>query len=85
MEFEKKVGDFIQTNQLFKPDGRILLAVSGGADSIALLYCLCSLRDEGVLGGELICAHINHQLREGDAKLDEDFVCLLYTSPSPRD
>lgn len=72
--FEKKVAEFIEANKLFSSADRVLLAISGGADSTALLHLMCALKADGVLSNELICAHINHQLRGPDAKLDEDFV-----------
>ena len=75
--FEKKVAGFIKANHLFESDDRIVLAVSGGADSTALLYVIVSLKNEGVLSSEVICAHINHQLRGSDADLDEDFVIAM--------
>jgi len=74
LEFENKIAGFIKANALFDPADRILLAVSGGADSTALIYAMCAMKTEGVLGAELICAHINHQLRGTDAEVDEDFV-----------
>ena len=74
LEFENKIAGFIKANELFDPADRILLAVSGGADSTALIYAMCAMKTEGVLGAELICAHINHQLRGTDAELDEAFV-----------
>jgi tRNA(Ile)-lysidine synthase TilS/MesJ len=39
-EFENKVLNFIKANGLFEPAGKVLLAVSGGADSMGLLHCL---------------------------------------------
>jgi len=74
LEFENKIAGFIKANSLFDSADRILLAVSGGADSTALIYAMCAMKTEGVLGAELICAHINHQLRGTDAEVDEDFV-----------
>ena len=74
LEFEQKAGAFIRVNELFRSSDKVLLAVSGGADSIALLYVMQALRSENVLGAELLCAHINHQLRGPEADLDEDFV-----------
>jgi len=73
-EFENKVASFIKANNLFGSADKILLAVSGGADSTALLHIMCALKAEGVLSAELICAHINHQLRGPEAEADEDFV-----------
>ncbi len=72
--FEKKVADFIEANQLLDSGDRVLLAVSGGADSIALLHAMQALKAENVLAAELFCAHINHQLRGPEADSDEDFV-----------
>jgi tRNA(Ile)-lysidine synthase len=72
--FEKKISDFIKANELFNSGDRVLLAVSGGADSIALLYTMEALKAEKVLHIELFCAHINHHLRGADADADESFV-----------
>jgi tRNA(Ile)-lysidine synthase len=73
-EFEQKVGDFIKANELFGSADKVLLAVSGGADSTALLYAMRALSSENVFGAKLLCAHINHQLRGAEADSDEDFV-----------
>lgn len=73
-EFENKVAGFIKADVLCESADRILLAVSGGADSTALLYAVAALKAEGVLNAELLCAHINHQLRGTEAERDEDFV-----------
>jgi tRNA(Ile)-lysidine synthase len=72
-EFEKNIAGFIQSNCLWGPQESILLAVSGGADSTALLYTVAAIRLKGAFGGKLLCAHINHQLRT-DADADEQFV-----------
>jgi tRNA(Ile)-lysidine synthase len=73
-EFEKKVADFIKANELLSSADKLLLAVSGGADSTALLYAISSLSTRGFFNSELQCAHINHQLRDARADSDEDFV-----------
>jgi tRNA(Ile)-lysidine synthase len=67
-KLEQKTADFIAAEQLAPANGKILLAISGGADSTALLYVLASLRLD------IHCAHINHQLRGDEAQRDEDFV-----------
>jgi len=72
--FEKQVADFIDRNALFAGTRRVLLAVSGGADSIALLHVLVSLRTTGSVDAEFVCAHVNHQLRGNDSDEDEAFV-----------
>jgi tRNA(Ile)-lysidine synthase len=71
---EKKVTEFIRRHELFAGAGRILLAVSGGADSTALLHLLVSLRARGFLDAELVCAHVNHKLRGPASDEDERFV-----------
>ena len=73
-EFESKVADFIKAHALLRPADKILLAVSGGADSTVLLHLMCALKAMGVVKTELICAHLNHQLRGSEADEDEDFV-----------
>ena len=72
--FEQRIADFIKANGLFGSGDKVLLAVSGGADSTALLYAMRVLKDEGVLDAELFCAHINHGLRGAEADADEEFV-----------
>ncbi len=50
---------------------KVVLGVSGGADSIAMLHALDGLIDYGL---ELIVAHLNHGIRGDEAKRDADFV-----------
>jgi tRNA(Ile)-lysidine synthase len=73
-EFEKKLADFIKEHKLFGSVEKILLAVSGGADSTALIYAMHDLKAENFFDAELLCAHINHQLRGVEGDLDEEFV-----------
>ena len=54
---------------------RVCVAVSGGADSVALLRVLLELRAE--LGVVLTVAHFNHRLRGEDSEADEAFVADL--------
>ncbi len=51
---------------------RIVVGVSGGPDSIALLHCLVALRDEWAF--TLIVGHLNHGLRKDSAGQEADFV-----------
>ncbi len=57
---------------MFAPGDVVLVAVSGGVDSTALLNLLVAHRDELKL--TLHVAHLNHLLRKGDAELDARFV-----------
>lgn len=66
---------YIRRCGLLKPGDRVLAAVSGGADSVALLRALLELRAE--LGIVLGVAHFNHGLRGGDSDADEHFVAEL--------
>lgn len=75
-KLEQKTADFIAAERLTQAGGKVLLAVSGGADSTALLHVLAALRfDEAHHRWlDICCAHINHQLRGDEAQRDEDFV-----------
>ena len=56
-------------------DVTVLLAVSGGADSVALLRAMGALKARGP--GRLTAAHLNHQLRPEESEADEAFVVDL--------
>ena len=75
--FEVKLHDWIEANGLFEEVDRVLLAVSGGADSVAMAYALYRLRQEGQLPCEFVIGHVNHGLRGGDSDADEVFVLEL--------
>ena len=59
-------------------DSRLLVAVSGGADSVALLRGLVDLSSEFSL--ELFVAHLNHRLRGADSDADTRWVSELAAS-----
>lgn len=61
--------------QMIEPGDRVICAVSGGADSVALLFALYLLREK--LGVTLEAAHFNHRLRPGEADRDQQFVEAL--------
>ena len=56
--------------------GRVVVALSGGADSVALLFLLRELEESGVLTVAAV-AHLNHQLRGADSDVDEAFCAAL--------
>lgn len=68
----ESVAQTVHTRKLFRRDGRILVAVSGGLDSMVLLSLLHRLAPQ--FGGQLIVAHFNHQLRGRASATDESFV-----------
>lgn len=63
----------IEGRKLAAPDAPVLLMVSGGSDSMALLYAAAALHGLGALG-PLAVLHVNHQLRGEDADADARFV-----------
>ena len=62
----------IQRHHLLTPGAAVIVAVSGGADSMALLFFLNEIREEFHL--TLSAAHINHGLRGAEADRDELLV-----------
>src|SRR2546428_3629837 len=66
---------YIRRHKLLNPGDRVGVAVSGGADSVALLRLLLELRTE--LGVVLSVVHFNHKLRGLEADADEQFVADL--------
>ncbi len=74
---ERKIEDFIRQNNLLPNRSKALLAVSGGADSVALLKILFNLKLPGRIKNDFHIAHINHQLRGEKSLEDEKFVKTL--------
>src|SRR5437899_3137025 len=58
-------------------EARVLLAVSGGADSVALLHGVLSVVRAGSRQWDVGVTHVNHALRERASDQDEDFVRSL--------
>lgn len=67
----KKISTYISENKLFEPTDKILVAVSGGIDSVVLLHALLKLKYECVV------AHCNFHLRGNESDRDENFVQRL--------
>lgn len=57
----------------------VVVAVSGGADSVSLLLGLNELKKASKLDLRIVAAHLNHQLRGVESDVDEQFVKHLTT------
>ena len=64
-----------QLKDMVRPGDTVTCALSGGADSVALLFGLYLLKEK--LGITLRAAHFNHHLRGEESNSDEGFVRLL--------
>lgn len=71
--FEKKLAAVWEPSAW--QDVTVLVAVSGGADSIALLRAMATIKCGGE--GRLVAAHLNHQLRAAESDADEACVAEL--------
>lgn len=71
MKLEKRVQTYIQSQQLLTDTDGILVALSGGADSVALLRILLRL------GYRCQAVHCNFHLRSQESERDEQFVVNL--------
>ena len=68
MDFLKQFQQYIKQQNLFQPKDKLLLAVSGGVDSVVL----CELCKQA--GYDFVIAHCNFQLRGAESERDEKFV-----------
>lgn len=71
MELLQRFKQYIKNEHLFQPTDKLLLAVSGGIDSVAL----CELCKQA--GYDFVIAHCNFQLRGEESDRDEEFVRSL--------
>ena len=72
---EQKVWETIRKYNMLTEGEKVLVGVSGGADSCALLHCLCMLRE--VMGLTVYACHVHHGLRGAEADRDEVFTAQL--------
>lgn len=72
LSFEERFLDFIRKYDLFGQGERVVVAVSGGPDSVCLLHLLYRFKD--MLGVKLHVAHLDHMLRGPDSRADADYV-----------
>jgi tRNA(Ile)-lysidine synthase len=75
-----RVAEYWRKAALAPSGSRILIALSGGPDSVALLHILTQLREE--LGISLAVCHINHKLRGAESEADAEFCASLAASLS---
>lgn len=72
MDFEQKVWQFITNEGLIQQKDRLLIACSGGVDSMALLTFFEEMKNR--LGIEIMVAHVDHMLRGEESAEDRSFV-----------
>jgi len=76
----KKVFSYIEQYQMIKPDDRVIVGFSGGADSVGLLLLLkeyqteCQKKSPEKNSFLLEAVHVNHQIRGEEANRDETFA-----------
>jgi len=70
-----KVKETIRNNDLFRRGDAVLVALSGGPDSVALLHALVALRESLYL--RINAVYINHRIRPRAAKAEERFCQAL--------
>ena len=75
MDLRRKVRELIEKHRLVSAGDCVLVAVSGGPDSVALLHLLYDLREELELHLEV--AHLEHGIRGAEAQEDARFVAEL--------
>jgi tRNA(Ile)-lysidine synthase len=75
LKLQQSVLAYVRKHELLRAGDRVGVAVSGGADSVALLRLLLELRKE--IGVVLSVVHFNHKLRGAESDEDERFVAAL--------
>lgn len=71
-QVHKKIYDFIEKNHMLDSGSHVIMGISGGADSMCLLFVMCELRER--LNLKLTAVHVHHGLRGFEADHDEMFV-----------
>jgi len=73
-DLSARIADAIREHALFNPGDTLIIGLSGGADSTALLDLLANLPQTPL---KLIGAHLNHCLRGAESDADEEFCRSL--------
>lgn len=68
----QRVKEYMKTHRMLTGEDKVIVGVSGGADSICLLFMLLELKKEWAF--EITAVHVNHGLRGEAAKADEQYV-----------
>ena len=71
IKYTQRVAAFVEKHRLFADNAKVLVAISGGADSVALLHILLSI------GYRCHAVHCNFHLRGEESIRDEQFVTTL--------
>ena len=71
----EKVKKYVAEWGMLREKDKVVVGVSGGADSVCLLFVLIELRKQ--IPFEIIAVHVNHELRGEAAKRDEEYVKTL--------
>lgn len=73
--FEKNTANYLKTIGISLSNKKVLVALSGGADSVSLLLCLKALGER--IGFSVCALHVNHGIRGAEADRDERFCIDL--------
>ena len=82
MNLEKQLAESLVRNGMLAPGDAVLVGVSGGPDSVALLHLLHEVGSP--LGLHLEVAHVDHGIRGPEGRDDAEFVCRMAAGLSLR-
>lgn len=68
----KKIKSYVEKWHMLKKEDRVIIGISGGADSICLVLVLLELQK--AIGFEMVAVHVNHGMRGAESDADEQYV-----------
>jgi len=77
LQLRKQVAGVIREHNLFSASDRVVIGVSGGPDSVALLSLIYNTSRTNPPYSEIFVAHLNHSIRGRESDEDEQFVTAL--------